>query len=166
MYPSRKRHVDWFCYDRRVCRASTEDECLRQEWKHCNSLPTQFCRLYMYFVHYIFLCTVLYIALLVLQLHTIDGRPVLSNHSASNGIVYLIEGFLNYEILTIGERIERTSYHSMFQEALTRVDLLDILTGALLYVCIKWGDNRSVTRQSDRIFQQESELPVVWWFWK
>ena len=74
--------------------------------------------------------------LLVLQLHTIDGRPVLSNHSASNGIVYLIKGFLNYEILTIGERIERTSYHSMFQEALTRVDLLDILTGGLLYIFV------------------------------
>ena len=60
----------------------------------------------------------------------------MSENPASNGIVYLIEGFLNYEILTIGERIERTSYYSMFQEALTRVDLLDILTGGLLYIFV------------------------------
>ena len=76
-----------------------------------------------------FLPLIYYLLPFLLQLRTIDGRPILSTHPASNGIVHLIEGFLFYEINTLAERIESTSYHSMFQEALTKVDLLDILTG-------------------------------------
>ena len=52
-----------------------------------------------------------------------------SNHTASNGVVHLIDGFLQYRYENIGERLENDPDMSTLQEGLTKVDLFDLITG-------------------------------------
>ena len=48
---------------------------------------------------------------------------------ASNGVVHLIDGFLLYDTYSSGGLIERYTYYSELQDALAKVNLLDILLG-------------------------------------